>query len=54
MLRAYRVWDPVSPGLDLVVVRGVFGRLFKPNNFATISEAIAYKDRHPQDMRDMK
>ena len=36
------LWDPESPGMRVPVRRGFFGRLFKPSDFATISECLAY------------
>lgn len=42
-LMAYRtetLWHPDSPGMRVTVTRSRFGRLFKPTDFATLTEAI--------------
>ena len=36
------LWHPDSPGVRVPVVRGWLGRLFKPAEFATTGEVLAY------------
>lgn len=38
------VFHPESPGMRVPVVRGFWGRLFKPRHFATDSEVSRYYD----------
>lgn len=38
--RAEWLYHPDSPGVRVLVVRGFWGRLFKPGDFATLPEAI--------------
>ena len=42
MKRGEWLWHPDSPGIKIYVVRGFWGRLFKPRDFATLGEAISY------------
>lgn len=41
-LRAQWVFHPESPGEYVLVVRGFWGRLFKPAHFATFAEVETY------------
>lgn len=43
MIRGYWVLHPESPGMRVWVLRGVWGRLFKPTDFATLKEAMKYQ-----------
>lgn len=36
------VWHPESPGTRVLVIRGFWGRWFKPADFATLREVAAY------------
>jgi hypothetical protein len=36
--RSELVWHPDSPGIKILVVRGFWGRLLKPREFATLGE----------------
>jgi hypothetical protein len=36
------LFHPESPGVRILVVRGFWGRLFKPERFATYDEILAY------------
>lgn len=38
--RPEKLYHPDSPGMRVIVVRGFWGRLFKPKKFATLNEAI--------------
>jgi len=38
------LWHPESPGVRVLVVRGFLDRLFKPKDFATLSEVILYEE----------
>lgn len=38
--RAEWLFHPDSPGMRVLVVRGFWGRLFKPCDFATLGETI--------------
>jgi hypothetical protein len=40
--RLLLLWHPDSPGMRVPVRRGWLGRLFKPAEFATLGEVIAY------------
>lgn len=39
------VWHPESPGMRVWVVRGFWGRVFKPADWATLAEASEYTGR---------
>lgn len=36
------VWHPDSPGTRVLVIRGFWGRLLKPDGFATLREVSRY------------
>lgn len=36
------LWHPESPGGRIYVVRGFWGRLFKPKDFATLNEVSVF------------
>ena len=38
------LFHPESPGVYIEVNRTIFGRWFKPSNFATLSECVKYWD----------
>jgi len=44
MWKAEWLWHPESPGQRVLVVRSFLGRLFKPRDFATLSEASVYHE----------
>lgn len=41
-MRAQWLYHPDSPGVRVLVVRGFWGRLLKPKDFATLSEVQVY------------
>lgn len=41
-MKAIWLWNPESPGMRVLVVRGFWGRLFKHKEFATLHETLVY------------
>ena len=45
-VRKIKVFHPESPGIRVAVCRGLWGRLFKPTDFATLPEVLsAYREQ---------
>ena len=43
------LWHPDSPGMRVPVRRSWLGRLFKPADFATLGEVLAYYRTTPKE-----